>query len=117
MLDAARVLAHDHRLHVLNAADHGARLAFQRGLAPAHQARLIGLNLDEHNNAMAAIGHDRGNACDFHSVLCNTHRLHSFARMENEHCPKLCRLQAVTVKRISMNKPAQCKSSLSSEIL
>ena len=60
------ILAQDHRREVLDRADHGARLPFQRGLAPAMQSRLIGFNLNEHPVAHLGVDDDGFDGGDFH---------------------------------------------------
>jgi len=68
VLHAAGILAGDHRLHVLDAAGHGAGLALQGSFAPADQAGLVGFDLDEDEDAMAAVSQDRFDAGDFHKI-------------------------------------------------
>ena len=48
LLDVAGVLPDQQRLEVFEGADDGARLPFQRRLAPAEQAGLVGLDPHEH---------------------------------------------------------------------
>ncbi len=61
LLDVARVAPDQQRRQVLDGADHGARLPFERRLAPAEQARIVGLDPHEHPVAHLGIDHD---ACE-----------------------------------------------------
>src|SRR5262249_5178499 len=59
MLDAARVFPDQQWRQVLDGPDHAARMPFQGRFAPAEQARLVGLDLDENPVAHPRIA-DRG---------------------------------------------------------
>jgi hypothetical protein len=48
LLDVARIAPDEQRLQILDRADDGPRLPFKRRLAPANEARLIGLDAHEH---------------------------------------------------------------------
>src|SRR5690606_700642 len=61
VLDAGRVLADHEGLQVLDGRADGARLPFERRLAPAMQAGLVGQDLDEDPVAMDRVDDDRTN--------------------------------------------------------
>ena len=66
LLDVARIAADQQRREILDGADDGARLPFERRLAPAVEARLVGL--DAHEDPVAHLGIDDAGADvdDFH---------------------------------------------------
>jgi hypothetical protein len=59
LLDVARIGADQQRLEILDRADHGLGLPFERRLAPAIEARHVGLDLDENPVAHLRV-HDAG---------------------------------------------------------
>ncbi len=70
MLDVSRVFSDEHRREILDGADDGAGLPFQRRLAPAEQAVLVGEDLHEDPIAHLRVDDDCSYGCDFHKGCC-----------------------------------------------
>ena len=66
VLDPRRVFADDQLREVFDRADDGPRVPFERRLAPAEQAVLIGDDLDEHPVPHPGVADVRLDACDLH---------------------------------------------------
>jgi hypothetical protein len=69
VLDARRILADQQRRKVLDRADDAARVPLERRLAPAVQARLVGMDLDENSVAHPRVADDGFDLGDLHANL------------------------------------------------
>jgi hypothetical protein len=68
VLDARGVVPQDELGHVFDGADHRPRTPFERGLAPAPQAVLIGADADEDPVPHAGVADQRFDGGDFHRL-------------------------------------------------
>ena len=69
LLDVAGILPDQQRLEIFERADDGAGLPFERRLAPAEQAGLVGLDPHEHPVAHFRVADARRDRGDLHSTL------------------------------------------------
>ena len=77
---------------VLDRADDAARVPFERGLAPAEEAGLIGDDFDEHPVPHPGVADERFDGGDFHGLVrgvgVSVHGLNSWA-MDSMSCSRL----------------------------
>ena len=69
VLDPRGIFADQQRGDVLDRADHGAGVPFERGFAPAPQAGLVGEHFDEHPVPHPGVADEGFDGGDFHGVL------------------------------------------------
>ena len=68
VLGAGGILAYEQGGDILDGADDAARVPFKGGLAPAHEARLVGENLHEDPVPHPGVADERFNRGDFHRL-------------------------------------------------
>src|SRR5262245_11127666 len=68
MLDVARIEPDEHRLDVLDGADHCARFELERRLTPTDEARLVGLDSNEDPVAELRVADACGDGGDLHGA-------------------------------------------------
>ena len=66
VLDAFRILSDQKDRKILDASDDRTRLPFDRRLAPADEARLVGFDFDEHPVPHFCVNDDSFDGCYFH---------------------------------------------------
>ena len=68
MFDARRILPDEELREILDRAHDGARVPFEGRLAPAEQAGLVGLDLDEDPVSHPGMADEGSNGGDFHGM-------------------------------------------------